>query len=281
MLKRFNTVFASEEGGDNPTGGTGATGDQPPSGLPSDNQPPAEGGVSFEIKPEDLKDGKFQGKWSNPNEMADYIKNLEDKHADLNRKIADEGKQTDAEIQQTAKQLQAQQLQHDTIRELAPAFIENGMQLTDGMKQTLMDTGLTEMEIKVGAYELKEALDKNASYVGGQENYNIIMDFHAEKMTPEEKKQFNHSLQDPNNHQALMVGLQSIYEKAQLENPDTPPQDRVRGNSPANTNSIKPYETKAELMKDKKYADSRVASQADKERFRQRLGITPDKVWSS
>ena len=248
-----------------------------PTNLPSD-EPQA---VSFEIKPDDLQDGKFQGKWGSPVEMAEHIKNIEDKYANLKRDVTNGEKQTDAEIAEIAKQTKVQQTQQSTIQDLAPQFIENGMQLSDEMMETLKETGLTETEIKLGAYELKESLDKNANYVGGKENYDIIMDYHAKTMNDEQKRQFNHSIQDPNNSEALMLGLQAMYEKNSTEDGQEVSQGRVRGNSPANTNAIKPYESKRELLRDKSYADSRNASQADKAKFRARLNATPDEVWRS
>lgn len=282
MFKFNNYVLMTQEGGGNPAaqGGGGENPPaEPPSGLPSDNQPPAEGGVSFEIKPEDLQDGKFGGKWESPQQMADHIKSIEDKYAGLKREVTDTTKQTDDEIAATAAELQTKQAQEQTIKDILPDFIENGMIITDEMKAALIETGLSEQDIKLGAYEFKEALDKNASYVGGKENYDIIMDYHAKNMTDEEKISFNHSIQNPNNSEALMVGLQVMYEKSLSEKPEEGNGDRIRGNNIASTSSIKPYENKAELMRDKKYADSRVASSADKAKYKQRLAITPDKVW--
>lgn len=268
-----------ETGGDVTGQGGGDVVEEQSSGLPSE-QPTQEEINGFTVSAEDLKDGKYQGRWSNPQEMADYIKQMEDKHAELNRNISDEKKQQDADIQKTAEEVQRQQLQSDTIKELAPDFLANGMQLTDDMMSRLQETGLTEQEIKLGAYELKEAMDRNASYVGGKENYDIIMDYHAQNMSDDEKRAFNHSLQDPNNHEALMVGLQAMYERS-VNGGQPQPQDRVRGNGPANTNSIQPYASKRELLQDKAYADSRASSQADKARFRARLAATPNDVWQS
>ena len=78
-----------------------------------------------------------------------------------------------------------------------------------------------------------------------------------------------------------MLGLQAMYEKNSTEDGQEVSQGRVRGNSPANTNAIKPYESKRELLRDKSYADSRNASQADKAKFRARLNATSDEVWRS
>lgn len=251
-----------------------------PSGLPSDNVPQDEGSVSFEIKPEDLQDGKFGGKWETPQQMAEHIKNIEDKYSSLKRDVTNQEKQTDEEIATTAAEIQKQNLQTSTVKELLPEFLNNGMVVTDGMREKLIETGLTEQDIKLGAYEFKEAVDKNASYVGGKENYDIIMDYHASNMSDDDKKAFNHSIQDPKNSQALMVGLQTMYERAQSRNPEEVNTDRVRGN-PVQNNAIQPYASKQELLRDKKYADSRVASASDKAKFKARLAATPEKVWLS
>lgn len=249
-----------------------------PSGLPSDVAEQEAKSVSFEINPDDLQDGKFGGKWESPKQMADHIKEMEDKYANLQRDVKNQSKQTEQEIAETATEVQKQQLKQDTVQKLAPEFLNNGMQLTEDMKTELMDAGLTEQEIKLGAYELKEAVDKNASYVGGKENYDIIMDYHAQNMSDEDKIAFNHSIQDPRNSKALMIGLQAMYEQS-IAN-EVPNTDRVRGVQ-ANGASVKPYETKQELLRDKAYADSRAASASDKARFRARLNITPENVWLS
>lgn len=282
ILNKFqlmNEAIGGDVGG---TGGAPATPPVEPTNLPSDaGQDPTP--VGFQINPEALQDGKFMGKWESPEAMADHIKEMEDKYANLKRDISDQTKQTEQEIEAQAQAAQAEQTKINLVRELTPEFIDNGMVVTDEMRQKLTDAGITETEIKLGAYEMKEALDRNASYVGGKENYDIIMDFHAQNMTDDEKIAFNESIQNPKNHQALMVGLQALYEKHLSENPDAAndqiPQGRLRGNAPANTNSIQPYASKAELLKDKAYADSRQASAADKAKYRARLAATPDSVW--
>jgi DNA integrity scanning protein DisA with diadenylate cyclase activity len=159
---------------------------------------------------------------------------------------------------------------------MVPDYLANGMVITQEMQEALTEVGMTEQEIKLGAYELKEGLDKNASYVGGKENYDIIMDYHKVNMSDDQKRAFNHSIQDANNSEALMVGLQTMYER-DSGNVDSTPVDRVRGNpAPA---TIQRYGNKAELLRDKKFADSRKASAADKAKYRARLAITPEDIW--
>ena len=243
-----------------------------PSGLPSD----VDNQTSFSFDEADIKDGKFDGRWSNPKEMADYIKTMEDKHSALNREVADKNKADDADIENTSAEVKAQQLKDDTVKAMIPEYLANGMVVTQEMQEALIEVGMTEQEIKLGAYELKEGMDKNASYVGGKENYDIIMDYHAANMTPEDKVQFNHSISNPNNSEALMIGLQAMYERASGDI-DTAVPDRVRGNpAPA---TIQGYANKGELLRDKKFADSRSASAADKAKYKARLAITPENVW--
>lgn len=276
---KFNRYILMTEASDGSTGGDGG-GEPPvtePSGLPSDNP---EGSISFEIKPEDLTDGKFQGKWSSPQEMQDHIKTMEDKYATLSRDVSDKSKAQEADIQATADELKTQQAQNTVVQELLPTFLENGMVVTDEMTTKLKEVGLSEDKIKIGAYEFKEALDKNVGHVGGKENYDIIMAYHAENMSDDDKRAFNHSIQNPKNSEALMIGLQTMYEKSLTNGSQEQSTDRFRGDV-TSSQSIKPYNSKRELLQDKAYADSRVASSADKAKYKQRLALTPENVWRS
>ena len=244
------------------------------SNLPSD----VDNQTTFSFDEADIKDGKFGGRWSSPQEMSDYIKSMEDKHSALNRDIADRAKADDADIESMSNESKAEQLKQETIESLIPEYIENGMVVTPEMQAKLVESGMTAEQIELGAYKLKAALDKNASYVGGKENYDIIMNYHKDTMSDEQKIAFNHSIQDPKNSEALMIGLQTMYEKASGD-VDTAVPDRVRGNpAPA---TLQGYGNKADLLRDKKYADSRNASSTDKERYRARLALTQDNIWKN
>lgn len=243
-----------------------------PSGLPSD----VDSQTSFSFDEADIKDGKFDGRWSNPKEMSDYIKSMEDKHSALNREIADRAKADDIDIENVSVEVRAEQAKTDTLNSIVPDYLANGMVITDEMTAALAEAGVTEETMKLNAYERKDSIDKHSAIVGGQENYDIIMDYHAETMTPEDKAAFNRNVQDPRNSKALLVGLQVLYERASGD-VDSTPADRVRGNPTPTT--IQGYENKADLLRDKKFADSRKASEADKTKYRARLSITPENVW--
>jgi len=247
------------------------------SGLPSDvaENVSVKDGFTSVADEQFGENGRFRGRWNNPAEMADFIENLETKHSNMGREVADAKKAQVAEVETMANEAQTQQMQSDLVKSLVPEFIGNGMVVTDEMNQQLSEAGLTQDQIKIGAYELKEAQATNAGYVGGKENYDIIMDYHAKEMSDEQKVKFNHSIEDPNNSEALMVGLQTMYEKSLGAVEST---DRVRGNV-APTNSVKPYENRADLFRDKTYADSTSSNKYDKARYKARLAITPSEVY--
>ena len=285
--------MTAEGGGDTSgQGGGGVTppaeGGEPaaaPSSLPSDI---AAGDVNldgFQITDdlkEKFKDGKLNGRFSNINEVLDTLKNIEDKYSDLNRTLTDKEKADLANVQQTADEVATQQKQQALIEKFAPEFSKNGMVVTPEMATELAEAGLTEEQVKLGAYEFKEALTKNHNYVGGEENYNIIMEHHSANLTTEQKIQFNHSIQNPNNSEALMVGLQAMYERDMANGGNKEaPKDRFRGDV-IPTPSIVGYESKQELFKDKKYIDSPVGKK-DKgavAKYRARLNATDPKVYS-
>jgi hypothetical protein len=259
---------------------------EPPSSLPSDNTPqPSDINLDDFIGTADdlkamFKDGKLNGRFANMGELLDTLKNIDDKHANTVREMKEAEKLQTTEVQQTQEQLLAQQTRMNTINEIVPQFLENGMQLTDEMMTKLTEVGLTESEIKLGAYEMKDTLDSHHKIMGGKEHYDIVMEFHAQNMTPEQKIAFNSDIQSGKHSEALILGLQTLYEKnvGQTQPDDTG--DRFRGN-PA-TDTVKGYESKAELFKDKKYIDSPAGKRdpAAVAKYRAKLAITNPKVYN-
>jgi len=252
--------------------------------APAANEPPAEPQFSL---PSDAAaqqaqsdaDNVLPEKWKSIKEMADHIKNMEDKHSQLTREVGNKSKQELDDIAKTQADIAKQTTQQAVVAELVPEFMANGMTITEEMQAKLTESGLSLDQIKIGAYEMKDALSKNHSYVGGEENYNIIMEYHAANMTPEQKASFNHSVQNPANSEALMIGMQTMYERSiGQEQPEDG--DRFRGN-PNQATGNRGYETKAELFADKRYIDS-AAGKKDAgaiTKYRAKLALTPDTIW--
>jgi len=245
-----------------------------PSGLPSDtdNAPLAGIDAFKEVNEEDFTDGKFKGRWNNASEMADYIKNMEDKYSNLNRDIKDKEKADTAEITQQVKDIEVNQKKEDAILDIAQSFIDNGMSLSDEMKTKLSEAGISETDMKLGAYEYKERFETAYNTVGGKEEYDAMMSWASEGLSDAEKLDFNKGLESSHSQFAI-EGLHNRY-----KNDNPVDKDRVRG-TVTPVNSIKGYETKAELFRDKAFADSNVATSNDKAKYKARLALTSDGVW--
>ena len=273
-----------ETGGDVAGAGEGspAPTTEPESKLPSDV---AEQKPSFSTElPEELasrvdENGMLDGKYKSVEDVLNALKEIKDKHANLSREQIDAQKQQEADVDAVAQELQLEQKRTSVIESLVPEFMANGMQVTPEMEAQLEETGLTKTEIELGAYKFKETIAKHQSYVGGEENYNKIMDYHAQNMTDEQKIAFNHSISSGEHSEALLIGLQTMYEKQTGVSSEPVNTDRIRGNaSPA---GIKPYTTRQELFRDKAYIDS-PAGKRDAgaiKRYKEKLAVTPDSVW--
>ena len=253
-----------------------------PSNLPSDNGELNLDGftITDEMKAK-FKDGKLNGRFETLEDVLTTLKSAEDKYANKVRELTDAEKATQTDIQKTQEQLQTEQKRTQTITELVQPFIDNGMQLTEEMTAKLTEVGLTEAEIKLGAYEMKDTLASHHKILGGEENYMQVMNYHAQNMSDEQKIAFNADIQSGKHSEALLLGLQTMYEKSGGQAPNSEPQDRFRGEGPNNT-SAKGYGTKAELFKDKAYIDS-PAGRKDAgavAKYRAKLAITDPKVYS-
>jgi len=245
------------------------------SNLPSEQDEVVSAKDKFtQVSDDDFNEkGLFKGRWNNPQEMADYIKNIEDKHANTVRDMKDSEKRTETEIQTQAEELKVQQLKQDTVLELAPKFVENGMKLTDEMIAKLEETGLTETEIKLGAYEYKERFESAYNVVGGKQEYDTMMQWAVEGLTDAEKQEFNNDL---GNAKVSKFAIEGLYNRYKANNKDDNI-TRFRGQPSQGT--VGGYSTRAELFKDKAFVDSNRATEADRAKYRARLRVTPDEVW--
>jgi hypothetical protein len=247
------------------------------SGLPSDAEPRLEAREAFsKFEDTDFNDkGLYKGRWNSPTEMADYIKNLEDKHSNLAREVKNNETQQQQEVNTQAEEIQTQQVQKDAILSLAPAFLENGMQLTPEMTAKLTEAGLTENDIKLGAYEYKEKFQQSYDVVGGKESYDAMMDWAVTGLDDAQKADFNRGLDSAHSKFAI-EGLHARYLKGGEANAQTP--DRIRGDV-AQSAAVQPYANRRELFKDKTFADSNRATANDKKRYKARLAATSSEVY--
>ena len=261
-----------------PDGGTSIDPTVVDSGLPSDAPITASGKDTFiQVADEDFNDkGLFRGRWNNPQEMADYIKNLEDKHADTVRTQKNATTKTEAEIAETADAIKLDEARQAKLMELAPKFVDNGMQLTPEMEAELTELGLTESQVKLGAYEYRDRFNAAYDVVGGKEEYDAMMTWAVDGLSDADKAGFNKDLASAKASSLAMEGLHARYLKA--GNGEAPAETRLRG-QPAPQSAVRAYTTRAELFADKAFADSNRANSNDKAKYRARLAATPESVY--
>ena len=241
-----------------------------PSGLPSDVEAKAV---------EDKAAMELPERWASVQEMSDHIKNMEDKYSNLNRDLTDKEKKQQAELEATVSTIEKEAEQTQLVESLIPEFLGNGMVVTDDMKSKMLEAGLSEDKIKLGAYEFKESLEKHQNYVGGKENYDIIMAWGKENLSDDDKASFNTDIRSSKS-ELTMLGLQVKYERS-LGESESKPVDRIRGDT--TVRSSHGYETKQEIYRDKAYIDS-PAGRKDAgaiARFKNKMALTDKTVYKS
>lgn len=242
---------------------------EPASGLPSD----------VEAREADSQQQELPDGWKSVDEMAAFIKEMKDKYANLSREVKNKEKATEADIEAVQAEAHKEQLQKDTINTIVPEFVNNGMNLTEDMISRLEETGITRDQIELGAYKYKEARQRNASYVGGEENFVSIMEYTKTAMNEQEHQSLaaivEEFTQKGLSTQPLMLGLKAMYEQGMKSAGNV---DRIRGE--ASVGGVKPYESKQELFRDRAYIQGAGRNDSGAiSKYRQRLAVTPDTVW--
>ena len=253
-----------------------ATQEATTSGLPSDvqAQEQAQAALNFEvtdtIKEKHLKGDKLLGKYDNLEQLLDAHKNLQDKHAQYVDTVKTEDKGTKEAIEANLAQVK----QLEVVKSLIPAYLDNGMQLTDEMAQTIADEGIDIRDVKLGAVDLRERISKAYEVVGGQENYKNMMAWAGENLDDAQKAAFDADILSVSSEFAIK-GLNVVYQEA-IASGETP---RIQGNHASTT--VRGYANKRELLADKAYVDSPKGKRdtAAINQYKQRLALTDEIVW--
>lgn len=243
----------------------------PLSGLPSDA---ANAPIENIPAPEGQK---FGGKFESTDAMLQHIKDLEDKHADARRELANKNKEIPAAEEAATADAQKVQAQADLVQnDLMPEFMANGMTITPEMEAKAKEVGIDPRDLKLGAYELKDRLNNSFEITGGQENYTAMIEWGKANLNDAQKAAFDRDLNSPMGSYAVK-GLWSDFQAAGGAF-TTPNGDRLRGN--ASPQGLQPYADRRELYKDKDYVESAAGRRdpAALKRYRDRLRITPNEV---
>jgi len=243
--------------------------------------------------PSDSEANEEVNEWSKLSEGNEYLqqfKSLDDMtekyktlHSQYSQTVQKQKEAERAELatnEEKAKVQQLQQEQQDTVRQLLPEFMENNMELTPEMEKTLVEKNIDIRDVKLGAIELRDKINNAHSVVGGREEYEAMMAWGQENMSDKQKDAFDNDVAPKKYKEQLLnaseYAIKGLYQDYKNATKDDSHQDRYRGNS--SPVGIKPYANNAEVLRDRRHINSGRASQADKDKHRARLDVTPDSV---
>jgi len=255
-----NATSTPPVAGEIPNGGNNV----PPNTVPNTTTPPADGGTNVPNEPSGLpsqnqevdlsafelsadakakmKDGKLLGRFGSIDEVMAKLKEAEDFRAQHGNNQAN----TNTEQQQQADAVKAQ----DTVgQEILGEFIGNNLELTDAMIQKGVDAGIDARDIKLKAIEIRDARTSAHAVVGGQENYESMIEWGKANMSDGQKKAYDEALGGVMSEYAIK-GLQADYQEAVKAGTA---HTRIAG-QPMNQ-GITPYKSRQELYKDKDAAE--------------------------
>lgn len=216
-------------------------------------------------------DPKFMEQFKSLEDFKEKYKELHKQYSNTVRDYKEKEKANQTEAEKQAEQEQVEQQQQETIHSMIPEFMDNNMQLTEDMEKRAEEAGIDVRDLKLGAIELREKVQKAHDTVGGREEYESMMQWASENLTDEQKKAFDKDVTSEMSEFAIK-GLHNEYKKASG--------DRIRGRN--DTGGIKPYRNTEEIMRDKRYLNT-PAGFRDKnaqERHKERLSVTPTSVFS-
>lgn len=239
-------------------------------GLPSsveDKEASLEGfKVTDELQQKLFKNGKLFGRFDNLEGMANALKSIEDKYANVMREIKAPPIETQVnqEVDVATK-----------AQPLIDEYVANGMELTDELLQKAVAQGLDVRDVKLAAIEMKEKVTKAYSLVGGKSEYEAMLAWGKENLSESAKIAFDKDLAS-NAGEWAIKGLYAEYKSKSTT--EAQPQ-RIMGDGSASV-GIRPYASQQEILRDKAYLNSQKGKNDLKalETYNKRMSKTPDSV---
>ena len=242
--------------------------------LPSENVPADYSGFDLndDVKGK-FKDGKLNGRFGSLNEVLDKLKEAEDFRANTIRDQKTIDDKTVVEGQEKIDKAATVQKQDAVVKELIPAFLENGMVLTPEMEAKATEAGIDIRDLKLGAIDFRDRTNSAHALTGGKENYDAMIEYSRGVLTPAQQASFDKDLATGMGEYAIK-GLYADF-KAADESGEV---GRIEGN--VAFTGVKPYENRRDLYKDKDYIESPAGRRdaAAQKMYRARLGKTNDSV---
>lgn len=225
-------------------------------------------------------------------DMKEKYKMLHNQYSGTVRDYKEQARAKEAEQLKAQEQEQVLQRQAETISNLVPQFLENNMSLTDEMMAVAKEVGLSEADIKLGAYELRDAINSAHELVGGREEYEAMINWAVgengidqamrDQFDKDVVGMFSDNAKLKQTSKLSILGLHSLYEK---NKGNTPPQtqqqsqERIVGTSNVGS-TVKPYTDRNELLRDRSlYNGGKARDMEFRSIHERRLAVTPDSIW--
>lgn len=207
-----------------------------------------------------------------PEQIIEKLKEERDRalkdHSELEKLMGkkgnEEGQRKIAEKEaQQAKELADKQAEfYDTG---LGEFVNNGMNITDEVKTQIEELGISELELKVKAYEHKDKLVSLYSQAGSEEAYKEIMTWAKDNIQLSKE-------------QLAIEGLKNLYIK---EIQSTKGDIQTSSNRVEGSGSVpraRGYETQGELMADLRYVKNNPNDLGAREKYEKKKALTSQKV---
>ena len=192
-----------------------------------------------------VKNGKFFGRFDNIDGMAEALKSVEDKYANMVRESKNATKDTENQATKEANL-------YEVAQPLVQKFMDGGMELTPEIEQMAIDKGLDIRDVKLAAIELKERVVSAHNLVGGKEEYEAMIEWGKTTLPEKQRNEFDKGIKSGMSEWAIK-GLHAEYKAQQSDSGQAP--ERVRGDSSSNQ-SIRGYEDRNEMLRDRSYINS-------------------------
>lgn len=220
-----------------------------------------------------FKNGKLYGRFDSIDAVLNTLREVETKHSNTMRDIKS-GKYQEVD----ANAVKQQQLT-ETVNTLVPEFIQAGMELTPEIEAKATEAGIDIRDLKLGAIEVKETLTKVYNLVGGQEEYQAMIEWGRNNLDEKQQKEFDIGVKSTLSSYAVK-GLYAEYQQA-IANGEPQTKERLYGDA-TSSSSVKPYGSMSEILRDRAYVSG--AGRNDQpaiELHKRRMNMTPDSVFSS
>lgn len=226
--------------------------------LPSEMEP--EITLDDFLKDNTSENGKLYGRFDNPIEALKFFREQEVKHTNTMREI----KEGQKEAEQIGSEMEAVKEKMSKLSELSMEVAKMDMNISDEIKAQMQELDISEQEIKLGAYEARDTINRIYGYAGGEEAYTSLMDWgstqYDETQTAKISEAIRNNLVPDEIKELAILGLK-YKQGGNQPNQQEETYQRIEGTH-KNTSDNGGYRSFEELIKDRKESQKNPALRA-------------------